>query len=86
MVCHHIDWDGLQIVIDAREGHEHLTYTCFLCDMKFTPEEYKDIIKAIKEKKKDNTLKFYRTPKGQTHIEEECPDNKECPIHSEKQI
>lgn len=82
MVCHHIDWDGLQILIDAKNGHENLTYKCLLCDTIFNQEEYKDIIKAINEKKKDNTLRFYRTPKGQIHEEEECPDDKVCDIHS----
>ena len=43
MVCHHIDWDGLQILIDATQGHENLTYKCLLCDTIFNQEEYKDI-------------------------------------------
>lgn len=83
MVCHHIDWDGLQIKVATPNGQANPLYFCLLCNSDITSEQYKDIIKEINEKKKKNTLRFYRTPKGQDHVLEECVDKKKCPIHEE---
>ena len=81
MTCHHIDWSGLQILIDATKGGGELTYKCLLCETDFVEEEYKDLIKTIREKKEDDTLKFWRTPKGREHELAECVDTDHCPIH-----
>jgi len=81
--CHHIDWDGLQIKVITVNGYSNPSYQCLLCNKEFDPEQYKDVIKSIREKKKNNTLTFYRTPKGKTHTEEECVDKRKCDIHEE---
>jgi len=85
MACHHIDWDGLQITVNTMRGQSNPTYHCLLCNTDFNPEQYSDVIKSIREKKKNNTLTFYRTPKGKTHTEEECVDKRKCDIHEEDQ-
>ncbi len=81
MGCHHIDWDGLQIKVDTRNGQANPTYHCILCDTTFDPEQYSDIIKKIREKVKDHSLTYYRTPKGKDHTKEECVREDKCPIH-----
>ena len=81
--CHHIDWDSLQIIVGTLRGQENPTYHCLLCDKDLSSEDYKDTIKRIKKHKEDNTLRFYRTPKGETHTEEECVDKRKCDIHEE---
>lgn len=81
--CHHIDWDNLQIVVGTLRGQTNPTYHCLLCDKEVSPEDYKETLKQIKKHKEDNTLKFYRTPNGDVHTEEECVDKKKCDIHEE---
>ncbi len=81
MTCHHIDWGGLQIKVDVSNGQLDPTYTCILCEKEMKEPEYKDLIKILREKKEDNTLRFWRTPKGKEHILEECVEPKQCFVH-----
>ena len=80
--CHHIDWAGLQILIDASKGERNLSYKCLLCEKIFDQEEYSELIKELRQKKEDHKLDTWRTPKGETHTEEDCPNTKECEIHT----
>jgi hypothetical protein len=81
MTCHHIDWSGLQIKVDTRNGQRSPTYECLLCNVVMNPDEYKDVIRTIKEKKEEDTLKFWRTPKGKEHTLEECVKPEDCFVH-----
>ncbi len=81
MTCHHIDWDGLQIKVATPNGQANPIYFCILCDRELPAEEYKETIKTINKHKKNNTLRFYRTPKGKDHPISECVNEKLCPIH-----
>lgn len=82
--CHHIDYGGLQINIDVRNGRDKPIYTCLLCEKTFDEKQYGDVMKEIKKHKEDHTLTFYRTPNGKTHTEEDCVDKKRCDIHDEE--
>lgn len=81
--CHHIDWSGLQMVVKTPNGPLEPTFTCFLCDVVLDKDEYKELVDVIKQKKKDNVLDFWRTPKGKEHTLEDCPDEKKCDIHGD---
>ncbi len=81
LTCHHIDWSGLQVKVDVRNGQRNPTYECLLCNVIMNEEEYKEVIKTIREKKEDDTLKFWRTPKGKEHILEECVKPEDCFVH-----
>ncbi len=83
MQCHHIDYSGLQIHIDVRNGRDKPIFTCILCDTVFDEKQYGKVIKAINERIKNNTLTSYRTPNGKTHTEEDCVDKRKCDIHHE---
>lgn len=81
--CHHIDYGGLQINIDVRNGRESPVYTCILCEKIFDEKQYTEVIKEIKKQRENHTLTFYKTPNGKTHTEEDCVDKKRCNIHEE---
>lgn len=81
MNCHHIDWAGLQILVNTDNGQDKPTYKCLLCEKVMQPDEYKEVIETIKEKTEDDTLKFWRTPKGKEHTLEDCVDTEKCFIH-----
>lgn len=83
MECHHIDYNGLQIHIDVRNGRDKPIFTCILCDTVFDLEQYGKVIKSINERVKNHTLTPYRTPNGKTHTEEDCVDKRKCDIHEE---
>ena len=71
-ICHHLDWDNLQIVVDSRRGQDASTYRCILCDKKFDEKEYKEMIKELKQKMKDHKFDEWRTPNGNLQkVEEE---------------
>jgi hypothetical protein len=83
MTCHHIDWSGLQIVVRTVNGPTNPTYTCLLCQTVLDGDSYRELIDTIKEKKKNDTLKFWRTPKGEEHVREDCPDEERCDLHGD---
>ena len=69
-ICHHLDWDNLQILVDSRR--EPHTYKCILCTKEFNEKEYKEIIRELAKKVKDHTLDEWRTPNGDLQkVEEE---------------
>jgi hypothetical protein len=67
--CHHIDWDGLQILFHAKKDPP--IYECLICKEILTPEEYVELIEIIREKKKDDSLNEWRTPRGEPLSEED---------------
>lgn len=81
MTCHHIDWSGLQIKVSTTRGQLDPDYFCILCQQNISPKDYKHALEEIKKHVKDNTLRFFRTPKGKTHDIGECVEEKKCPIH-----
>jgi len=70
-ICHHIDFDNLQIVVNNRRGQEQSTYRCMLCDKEFNEKEYKEMIKELRKKSKDKRLDEWRTPNGDLQKVEE---------------
>ena len=69
-ICHHVDWDNLQIVVNGRTNPA--TYRCILCDKEFNEKEYKDMLKELKQKVKDRKFDEWRTPNGELQkVEEE---------------
>lgn len=70
-ICHHIDFDNLQIVVNNRGGQEQSTYRCMLCDKEFNEKEYKEMIQELRKKSKDHKLDEWRTPNGDLQKVEE---------------
>jgi len=70
-ICHHIDFDNLQIVVNNRRGQEQSTYRCLLCEKEFNENEYKEMIKELRKKNKDHKLDEWRTPNGNLQVNED---------------
>ncbi len=85
MTCHHIDWSGLEIKSDTRNGADNPTFKCLLCNVVMSHEEYQKVMITIGEKIEDNTLRFWRTPNGKEHTLEDCVKPDECFIHEGKE-
>jgi len=68
-ICHHIDWDNLQILVDGRQ--EPHVYRCILCNKEFSEKEYKEMIQELRKKSKDHKLDEWRTPEGNLQKVEE---------------